>query len=96
MTSRDFCFWLQGYFEITQVDEKPGLTLAQVDLMRRHLALVFKHEIDPSMGNERAQAELNAIHNGEADKPKPTAQHTEPVYPGPSTGIPGSGLVVRC
>jgi hypothetical protein len=36
--------------------------------VRRHLALVFKHEIDPSAGGAAHQAELNAIHAGPAAK----------------------------
>lgn len=69
MTSRDFCYWLQGYFEIgsgkpgVQSDFGNGLTYDQIELIRRHLALVFKHEIDPSMGPQTHQDELNKIHN---------------------------------
>jgi hypothetical protein len=64
MTSRDFCFWLQGFFELMDpksMDEK------QTDLVKRHLALVFKHEIDPSYGDQAHQDELNALH-GAVDK----------------------------
>lgn len=62
MTSRDFCYWLQGFFEI---DNDPGLTLgvSQVQSIKKHLALVFAHEIDPSQGDEAHQAILNEIHN---------------------------------
>ncbi len=68
MTSRDFCFWLQGFFEI-QFDCEPGaapegLTPEQTMSIRKHLALVFKHEIDPSMGPPAHQAELNVVHAG--------------------------------
>ena len=61
MTSVSFVYWLQGFFELTNVktiDEK------QTHLIKQHLALVFKHEIDPSMGDDKHQAELNSIHNG--------------------------------
>lgn len=61
MTSRDFCYWLQGYFEIKR--ETDSLTSEQTRIIQRHLALVFKHEIDPSFGDENKQAELNEIHN---------------------------------
>lgn len=61
MTSRDFAYWLMGYFELTDDSE---LHKYQVDLIKRHLALVFKHEIDPSMGNDKHQEELNNIHYG--------------------------------
>lgn len=60
MTSRDFAFWLQGLFELdnpTTINEK------QTELIKKHLSLVFKHEIDPSMGNQAHQDALNEIHN---------------------------------
>lgn len=59
MTSRDFCYWLQGYFELT---EAKGLCAAQVEAIERHLAMVFTHEIDPSMGPRATQSLLDAIH----------------------------------
>ena len=39
MTSRDFCFWLQGFFEITDGEENVsvGLTMGQTEIVRRHL-----------------------------------------------------------
>lgn len=73
MTSRDFCFWLQGYFEIqgnrpTQEPESLyGLNESQIEMIRRHLSMVFKHEIDPSMGPPSHQDALNHAHQ------KPTA-----------------------
>lgn len=66
MTSRDFCYWLQGYFEVNALRDPanaPDLTCEQVQVVRQHLALVFKHEIDPSFGGPEKQAELNHIHN---------------------------------
>ncbi len=66
MTSRDFCYWLQGAFEVHR-DENSGssapMTSKQVAVIQSHLNLVFKHEIDPSAGNDAHQAELNKIHN---------------------------------
>jgi hypothetical protein len=61
MTSRDFCYWLQGKLEID--GEPKPLTAEQVEVIAKHLALVFKHEIDPSFGDKKKQDELNAIHN---------------------------------
>ncbi len=56
MKSVEFCYWLQGYFELNP----PGaLTAEQTQCVRAHLALVFKHEIDPSYPNGPA---LDAIH----------------------------------
>lgn len=67
MTSRDFAYWLQGFFEIAGAAQPSTimfLTGAQVELVKKHLALVFKHEIDPSYGDEERQAELSRLHNG--------------------------------
>lgn len=65
MTSRDFCYWLQGYFEIGNATGDPipqELCSAQVDCIRSHLAMVFKHEIDPSMGPKEHQLDLSKLH----------------------------------
>ena len=59
MTSRDFCYWLQGYFEINTPD---SIQEKQTEIIKKHLALVFKHEIDPSMGDKEHQDVLNEIH----------------------------------
>lgn len=64
MQSRDFCFWLQGYFELSEPGKE--LTAQQVEQIKNHLALVFVHEIDPSMGNQEHQDALNLVHNPNA------------------------------
>lgn len=69
MTSRDFCYWLQGFFEISSsfrgevTTSQLTLSSHQVDMIKKHLALVFKHEIDPSYGDADHQKILNEIHN---------------------------------
>lgn len=60
MTSRDFVYWLQGLFEL---GEPLTLNKKQTEAIRRHLAMVFIHEIDPSMGDDEHQGKLNSIHN---------------------------------
>jgi hypothetical protein len=82
VTSRDFCFWLQGFFEL---NAKPGemargLTDDQAEMVRRHLALVFKHEIDPSMGPKDVQEALNKLHEN----------------PGFHNSGVGGGPILRC
>jgi hypothetical protein len=64
MTSRDFCYWLQGFFEINGVRQNGTvqLTVEQTVTIRAHLDMVFKHEIDPSMGDAAHQDVLNKIH----------------------------------
>ncbi len=51
-------------------------------MVRRHLALVFKHEIDPSMGDAKHQEKLNETHG-----PRP---------PAGSAAGPLGPLVMRC
>ena len=67
MTSRDFCYWLQGLFELSDCDKnKPNnsLSMEQVACLRNHLNMVFVHEIDPSHGNKEHQALLSKVHGG--------------------------------
>lgn len=68
MTARDFCFWLQGYFEVVAANPAPagGLTPSQASCVERHLALVFAHDIDPQAGGPESQAKLNIIHKKDA------------------------------
>lgn len=66
MKTTEFCYWLQGYFELygpKTIDEK------ETELIKRHLALVFQHDIDPSyvvgdVDPDTKQALLQAIHDG--------------------------------
>lgn len=60
MTSRDFCYWLQGYFEVSNTKE---IGPKETELIKAHLNMVFKHEIDPSMGNQEHQDALSHLHN---------------------------------
>lgn len=82
MTSRDLVYWLQGYFEI--LGESKPLTVEQADCIKRHLAMVFRHEIDPSMGDKKHQEELTKIHN---------------IWPNDAVFMPltsSGGTLVRC
>jgi hypothetical protein len=61
VTSRDFCYWLQGYLEINAADTAGSeLTPPQVECIARHLNLVFKHEIDAP----DPTGELQSAHDG--------------------------------
>ena len=64
MNSIDFCYWLQGYFELQEGDEP--LTAKQIEVLKNHLALVFKHEIDPLRESQTPVPPgiLSSIHNG--------------------------------
>lgn len=67
MKSRDFCYWLQGFFEIAGSDHST-LDKNQITIIKKHLSLVFEHEIDPSMGSPEHQKKLNQIHHPNSNK----------------------------
>ena len=46
MTSRDFFYWLQGLFELSE--DLTCLSANQIVLIQKHLALVFKSQVDAS------------------------------------------------
>ncbi len=69
MTSRDFCYFLQGFFELR---DKSGMSLSQVEIVMKHLSMVFVHEIDPSFGE--VQKVLQEIHDDTQDTDRPIPQ----------------------
>lgn len=64
MKSVEFCYWLQGMFELSKPQ---ALNADQVELIRKHLAMVFYHEIDPSYPPAQ-QVELQDLHNSKPEK----------------------------
>ena len=68
MQAPEFCYWLQGFFEISRAGNPPGapflLNGEQVTVIQRHLALVFQHDIDPKQGPPAVQQQLQDIHDG--------------------------------
>ncbi len=80
MTPQNFCYWLQGFFEITGTDVKT-LNEKQINMIKSHLRLVFRDSIDPSMGNQEHQNNLNAIHQS---------------FTSPNSGFPNLGPLERC
>lgn len=66
MNTIDFCFWLQGYFEISGETE---INKEQAQVIKEHLNLVFKHEIDPLRESETKTSVnvLNAAHSPKND-----------------------------
>ena len=47
MLSVEFAYWLQGYFEISTTEIKE-LSVSQVEMIHKHLDLVFKCDKTPS------------------------------------------------
>ena len=59
MQADQFCYWLQGYFELTENDG--DLSSEQIKTIQNHLNLVFVHYLDPKQVAEK----LQQIHDGE-------------------------------
>jgi len=56
----EFCYWLQGFFELTG---EGRLTPPQVEMVRNHLAMVFIHDLDPKAGPPSVQQQLQSVHD---------------------------------
>jgi hypothetical protein len=84
MTAVEFCYWLQGYFELAGATATT-MTAEQTDLVKRHLGLVFQHDIDP-----RATAELPAAQAAAIQQQLQQQHDGRP----PATPMPSSGALV--
>ncbi len=62
MNTIDFCYWLQGHFEMSETD---ALSDKQVQIIKNHLNLVFKHEIDPLRDSQTTAkpGDLSSLHD---------------------------------
>ena len=56
MQSSQFCYWLQGFFELS---EPKKLSEKETQIIKNHLNLVFVHDLDPK---EEAETGLPASH----------------------------------
>lgn len=94
MKARDFVYWAQGFFELAELSVEPGepltLNARQVECFKNHLAMVFKHEIDPSFPEEQ-QESLNAAHEGKKPVTQEDLEHALKNRP-----PPGGGGLLRC
>lgn len=53
MTSENFCYWLQGFFEITNTDVIYG---GELDIIKEHLNLVLTLKENPQVGISAEEA----------------------------------------
>lgn len=60
MKAEQFCFWLQGYFEIGENPQ--GLSQRQVEIIKNHLKMVFYYDIDPKIPDP--DGVLQSLHDG--------------------------------
>ena len=63
MKPDQFCFWLQGLFELGDIEE---LDAKQTECIKKHLNLVFLHSIDPELDASSLSSPLalNGVHSG--------------------------------
>lgn len=61
MKATEFCYWLQGLFEL---QDPTDLNETQTAAIKRHLNMVFIHDIDPSYPEKEA---LDKAHAKPAD-----------------------------
>jgi hypothetical protein len=61
MTPENFCYWLQGYFELAKTS---SFNEEQTLLIKQHLDMVFAHAIDPSLGTPEHVDKLRTLHEG--------------------------------
>lgn len=62
MQSTEFCYWLQGLFELSETET---LNAKQLQMIKNHLKLVFLYDIDPSYSDDKTvQHIFQNIHDG--------------------------------
>jgi hypothetical protein len=72
MKATEFCYWLQGVFEVSEL---ANLNEKQTAMVKAHLALVFQHDIDPA----QVADSLQRIHdNGKTSQPRVAQDHIHP------------------
>lgn len=73
MKPENFCYWLQGFFEISeQSNQNTQLSSKQIETIKNHLNLVFAHSIDMQATEHikdpveaaKKQEKYNNIHHG--------------------------------
>lgn len=82
MTARDFVYWLQGFFEVSSAHNAGSVDLldaGQVRCIKNHLALVFKHEIDPQAGGPGLQKVLQELHDKDLEAQKEAKLRPDPL-----------------
>lgn len=64
MKPEEFCYWLQGFFELSEATTLSG---KQIEMIKNHLNLVFFHSIDPKategMTKEEAAKKQEKLYN---------------------------------
>lgn len=82
MNIQDFCYWLQGYFELAMTPTKEGLSPEQVEVIKEHLQLVFKKETVKTVGDTtQSYGSLEDLFKHYTEKVKPAPMPFSPTPP---------------
>jgi hypothetical protein len=56
MKASEFCYWLQGFFELRAASSPvKAIDGNQAAMIERHLAMVFVHDLDPQQVADKLQ-----------------------------------------
>ena len=88
MTSEQFCYWLQGYFELKQtIDHREGATPETMKMIEDHLKTVFV-KVTPEVSKPARQPSYEEILK---------ALQPQPIRPfGPNHPAIGYPLTITC
>lgn len=93
MTPENFCYWVQGYFEIGNIQ---SLNSAQVQIVKDHLALVFKKVTPqyPPLDNGEI-SDVPKVYYSDGNAPLPTGTKTNLYFGGETSHFIDPNLVLR-
>lgn len=88
MKPDQFCYWLQGFFEVSENSDNKEiiLTQKQINVIRAHLNLVFFHSIDPENLKDSSgidKIKYQKIHDGAKSGESIKKDMLEPFEPFP-------------
>lgn len=94
MTPVQFAYWMQGFFEISEVQDKEiTLSPEQVKMIRAHLNLVFFHAIDPENLKDKSEVQklkYQKIHDGAKSGDSISQKEFDELV---KSKIPGIGII---
>lgn len=86
MTPENFCYWLQGFFEL---ENPAALSVQQVQQIKDHLQLVFRKETPTytSIDEELSRMKAEKYHSWPIKKPEEEIFCSPAIHYGPDDGL---------
>lgn len=91
MTADNFCYWLQGWFELNDtIDHREGARKETLDVIRKHLDLVFTNVTKDNLGYQLLDTRFTGVSSQPLCGHPEGLQWEEQYYveQQPSTGLP--------